>query len=117
MNEKLFRELRDWGCGVEEALPRFLNDREFYGQCAVELASELRVGELRAALCKGDRAMAMDIAHDLKGFSGSLGLTPIYKETCRLLDLLRRNELTQAERCLLGVERPCREYIRIIQNL
>ena len=39
----MINKLRDWGCDVEEALERFVNDQELY--CTCFRSEERRVGK------------------------------------------------------------------------
>lgn len=88
----LLEELADLGCDVEEAMPRFLNQRDFYIQYLRRFAGDLSFDELEKALSEENYGGAFRAAHKLKGVSGTLGLTPVYEESAVLSDLLRNGK-------------------------
>lgn len=96
MND-LLEELADLGCDIEEAMPRFLNQRDFYIQYLGRFVEDLSFEELEKALEEENYEGAFRAAHKLKGVSGTLGLTPVYEEAAFLSDLLRSGEKPEEE--------------------
>ena len=87
--EKLFNELRRFGCNVDEALDRVLGDKELYVDCLDSVQDDAAFYSLGAALEKGNMAASFDEAHTLKGVLGNLSLTPLYETTIKIVETLR----------------------------
>lgn len=88
MDRKLER-LRDWGCDVDGALERMLDDEEFYLECLSMLMEDEGFDALSAALEQGDASTAFDRAHALKGVLANLGLTPLFEQVEKIVEPLR----------------------------
>ena len=88
MDRKLER-LRDWGCDVDGALERMLDDEEFYLECLSMLMEDEGFDALSAALEQGDVSTAFDRAHALKGVLANLGLTPLFEQVEKIVEPLR----------------------------
>ena len=89
MMNKLYGELRGWGCDVDGALERVINDDELYLACLQSIAHDETFFSLGDALRAGDNERAFDCAHTLKGVLANLGLTPIYDSVVRIVEPLR----------------------------
>ena len=69
--------LRAYGANVEEGLGRCMNMEPFY----------LKV----VGMVKDDVDGSFEAAHALKGSTGNVALTPIFKPVCALSDMLKGN--------------------------
>ena len=87
--EKLYGELRKWGCDVDGALERVVGDEELYRDCLQSIAHDEAFFALGDALRAGDVDRAFDHAHTLKGVLANLGLTPLYDIVVRVVEPLR----------------------------
>ena len=76
--EMIFQRLKDWGCDIEGALERFLDDKELYVTCLQTVIEDGNFKKLGDALAEGRISDAFDYAHTLKGVFSNLGLTPMY---------------------------------------
>lgn len=92
----LLAELKEWGCDVDGALARFLDDEKLYVQCVRMAAEDPDYEALKEALLSEQIQAAFDSAHTLKGVFGNLGLTPLYEPTVRITDLLRSEQIEKA---------------------
>lgn len=101
MNEqqqgRALKELEDWGCDVQGALNRLLNSRDFYFKLRPSALTDPSFDAFGEALREKDVKAAFESAHTLKGVLGNLGLTPMYKETCSAVELLRNGILEGVE--------------------
>lgn len=75
--EKIFQTLEEWGCDVEGALDRFLDDKELYMTCLQTVIADSAFEKLGVALKEKKVSEAFDYAHTLKGVFANLGLTPM----------------------------------------
>ncbi len=101
------RELEQKGCDMRGAMRRFLDDEDFYLKCLHETMEANRLEKIREALSRQDFRRAFEIAHDLKGVSGTLGLTPVYEAVCRVVEDLRYDPKAELERDLSDLQTTC----------
>lgn len=86
------KALREWGCDVDGAMHRVLDDAEFYFQCIEEFIEDANFKILENALEERNLLTAFDSAHTIKGVSGNLGLTPVFEAAVELVEPLRLRE-------------------------
>ena len=89
----LLRELELWGCDVDGAMNRFLNDQSLYENCLRMLAEDSGFQELKQALLAGDVKAAFDSAHTLKGVIANMGLTPMSQIIVNMVETLRAGNI------------------------
>ena len=80
------------GCDMRGALRRFLDDEKFYLRCLDDFFRQDGFGQIAAAVAVRDYRAAFEAAHDQKGVSASLGLTPFYRACCAVVEDLRGAE-------------------------
>lgn len=86
---KLFDELEQWGCDIEGAMERFLEDEELYVICLETVITDEAFKHLGEALREKRTQDAFDCAHTLKGVFANLGLTPMYRIVEEIVEPLR----------------------------
>ena len=82
-------ELKEWGCDIDDAMTRFLDDEDFYITCLYTMMQDPLYDRLGEALRSGNVHEAFEQAHTLKGVLANMGLTPIYNIVVQLLEPLR----------------------------
>lgn len=87
--EMIFQALEEWGCDVEGALDRFLDDKELYVTCLQTVISDGNFAKLGAALDEQNVSQAFDYAHTLKGVFANLGLSPMFAIVETIVEPLR----------------------------
>ena len=87
--EKIFDALENWGCDIDGALERFLDDKELYMTCLQTMVTDHNFEMLGNALEEGIVAQAFDYAHTLKGVFANLGLTPMFQIVELIVEPLR----------------------------
>ena len=87
--EMIFQALEEWGCDVEGALDRFLDDKELYVTCLQTVVADANFGKLGASLEEQNVSQAFDYAHTLKGVFANLGLTPMFAIVETIVEPLR----------------------------
>lgn len=85
-------KLRAWGCDVDDAMARFLDDRELYLSCLEEVIADPAFEKLGSELRAGRAGEAFESAYSLKGVLGNMSLTPLYELDVALVEPLRRGE-------------------------
>lgn len=81
--------LRDWGANVDEGLGRCFGKEDFYLNLVNMLLADGSFARLDAAVAAGDAKAAFEAAHNLKGSTGNLALTPVYVPVCAITEALR----------------------------
>lgn len=85
--------LRAYGANVEEGLGRCMNMEPFYLKVVGMLKDDVdgSFARLKAAMADRDAEKTFEAAHALKGSTGNVALTPIFKPVCTLSDMLKGN--------------------------
>lgn len=91
-NEQLVSALAEYGADVDAIAERFLNDYDLYAVCLDKFIAGKSFEALGRAISKKEYTTAFEIAHDLKGVSGNLGLNPMYAAICGIVEPLRARE-------------------------
>ncbi|MDR1194495.1 MAG: Hpt domain-containing protein [Peptococcaceae bacterium] len=81
---------------IDEALARVRGNKKFYRRM---LGLFLGSGEFAAmdeALAAADYGKAADVAHGIKGMTGNLSLTALFKTSTRMMDTLRQGSLDES---------------------
>lgn len=89
VDKNLIKELKDWGCDIDGALERMLNDTAFFIECVKAVNNDESFENLDKALKDGNISAAFDAAHNIKGVSGNVGLMPIQKAAEKIVEPLR----------------------------
>jgi HPt (histidine-containing phosphotransfer) domain-containing protein len=104
-------KLEEYGADVKTGLDRCMNSEDFYFRMIGMLLKEDCFNRLEEAIAQNDLDAAFEAAHALKGVSGNLSLTPLYKDAEEITELLRsRTEMDYTD--LLERIRNQKEAIR-----
>ena len=88
-NDQIIERLISLGCDVPGALPRFVGRRDFYCRMLTLVPNDENFEKLGAFLIAGDVKASFEAAHTLKGVLANMGLTPMYREVCAIVEPLR----------------------------
>lgn len=81
-----------YGGDYEDTMKRFMGSEPTYLRILKMLLQDENMGKLEQALAEGDLAAGFEAAHTLKGVSANLGLTPLCRSVCRIVEPLREGE-------------------------
>ena len=81
-----------YGADYDDTMRRFMGNEAMYLRVLGMLPRDGSAERLGGALDAGDLDGAFEAAHTLKGVSGNLGLAPLYKAVCALVEPLRLRE-------------------------
>lgn len=84
--------LEDYGADYETTLARFMGNEQLYLRILRKFPQDDTLQKLGQALRDGDCTNAFNAAHTLKGVTGNLGLTPLYRAVCSIVEPLRAGE-------------------------
>ncbi len=89
-------EITKFGVDKEDALKRFLNNQQLFEKMLKKLPNQIRTLPVMEFIDSGDYDQATKNAHTLKGVTGNLSVTPLYKGYTEVVSLLRDNEHEKA---------------------
>ena len=95
--EMIFQTLEEWGCDIDGALERFLDDKELYMTCLETVINDGNFAKLGVALEEENVPQAFDYAHTLKGVFANLGLTPMFMIVETIVEPLRAGSASHLE--------------------
>lgn len=101
---KLTDLLNVYGADTIPTMERFLQDEEMYLDCLLSFSKDEGFPKLEAALQGKDFSAAFDYAHMLKGVAANLGLTPLYKTICVLVEALRTHDYANCDQQLYDIK-------------
>ena len=81
-----------YGADYDGTMRRFLGNEAMYLRVLGMLPRDGSVNRLGDALESGGLGGAFEAAHSLKGVAGNLGLDPLYKAACAVVEPLRLRE-------------------------
>lgn len=96
----LINELETLGVNTKEALARFMNNSGLYVRMLGKFPAAVKEADVPAHFEAKDYVTAVATAHTLKGVTGNLSLTPLYKAYTDIVALLRADEPEKAEAIL-----------------
>lgn len=77
------------GVDFNQGVARFLDDRELYESVLVAFLDDKTFSDADAAFARRDYEALYIAAHTLKGASGTMDMTELYKAACEMTELLR----------------------------
>lgn len=87
-------KLNQFGADTAEGMARCAGSEQLYLKLVQMVPNEANFEKLSSALAENDLDKAFEAAHALKGVLGNLSLTPMYKETVEITELLRSRTQT-----------------------
>lgn len=92
----MVEKLKAWGCNVDEALERFVDDKELYITCFNMFLVDGSFDALKQSVENNDCKAAFEACHTLKGVGGNLSAGPLYQAICVLTEKLRAGNMDGA---------------------
>lgn len=96
MNNDILAKLNRLGAETDDALGRFMDDKEMYLKYVCGFPTEPTMGRLVAAVEATDYASAEKAVHALKGIVNNLGFLPLADAAVDMLQLLREGDTEEA---------------------
>lgn len=114
MSERI-KKLREWGCDINGAFERFLNDQELYNECLLMFVDDDNIKELEKHINDENQQVPFILVHTLKGVSGNLGITPLYKSLVVLCESLRNNKYDKNSDEYNKVDKNLKKFLEIMK--
>lgn len=116
MNE-VFNELSLWGCKIDDALNRLVNDKELFVYCLKTFSEDEGFDNLKASIEKKDYSQAFTTAHTLKGVAGNLSLIPLYDSISAIVEALRNKDYENINNMCTEILEHFKNYKNIVVKL
>lgn len=88
--------LKAAGIDYEAGVNRFIGDSALYEELLISFSQSDSLKRAIDAYTARETEQLMLVAHEIKGVSGNMDMTKLYKSACVLVDLIRKNEFTDA---------------------
>ncbi len=115
MNQTI-EALRSWGCDIDAAMGRLLGDEELFLELSHRVADGDECGRLTQAVEAGDAKESFEVAHMLKGMLGNMGMTPIYRPVCEIVDRLRGGQMTDVTAELTQIQQGYEQLRKLLSK-
>ncbi len=112
----MLQELKTLGVDTEDAINRMNGNISLYERMLIKFVDMMRNLSVRQDFDCKDYASAVESAHAIKGVSGNLSITPVYKAYSEIVRLLRADMPEQAEQILEKVMPVQTEIITCIEK-
>ena len=109
--------LKEYGVDYCAGVRRFLDDSELYEEMLGEFLSDGSFMRLEQAVEAGEYLAAFEQAHALKGVSGNLDMTALYRTSSVLTEYLRYNDAPDAEKLRELFESTKTAYERVVEGI
>lgn len=85
-------ELKELGVNTDEGLGRFMNNEALYERMLRKFPASVKELDVKKALEEKDLQTAFNAAHTIKGVTGNLSLTPLYRAYTDIVAFIRGEE-------------------------
>ena len=109
-------ELKALGVNIEEALDRFMGNGALYEKMLNKLTAAVNDVQVLPFFEAGDHKTALENAHALKGVTGNLSITPLYKGYTEIVDELRAENPDKARKILEDILPVQKQIIACIEK-
>lgn len=116
MNEILLRNLKNAGADVEGTIRRFSGNTDLYEKFLLKFPADDNFEKIATACKTDDYELLFTAAHTLKGLSGNLGMTRLYKACSETVALIRAKDPEGAKNSFPELESAYKEMYDIISN-
>jgi HPt (histidine-containing phosphotransfer) domain-containing protein len=106
---KIVRALKEFGCNVEKALERCVDDEELYTMLVQTFADDQSFNKLGDNIKNSNLEEAFNDAHTIKGVAANLEITPIYDADVVIVEKLRAGTFD-------GVEAQYKNMMNILEQ-
>lgn len=112
----LFEELKALGVNIDEGLKRLNGNEKLYTRLLGSFIKSVRENAVAVDFDDNDLTVIIDKTHAIKGTSGNMSITPVYKAYTEIVDLLRAGDPEEARKILKGVLPIQEEIIACIEK-
>ena len=99
----LLTELEGLGADVQDGMNRFMNNVALYEKMLKKFPAAAEKLPVHSCFAAGDLETALANAHTLKGMTGNLSLTPLFRAYTNIVSLLRESRPQEAQTILESI--------------
>lgn len=112
----LLEQLAEKGADIKDGLNRLMNNEAIYEKMLKKLPDAIEKQEVLQFIDSGDIDTATKNAHTIKGVTGNLSVTPLYKAYTKIVDLLRAGNAAEARALYVETMPVQKEILDIIRK-
>lgn len=112
----LLDELKENGADTADGLNRLMNNEAIYVKLLKKLPDSISQQEVLPFIDSGDIETATRNAHTIKGVTGNLSITPLYKNYTEIVNLLRAGKVDEARKLYVETVPVQEKFIEIIKK-
>lgn len=112
----LLDDLRALGVDVDDGLKRVMGNEKLYTRLVGKFVQVIKGNEVSPDFDASDCAATIEKVHTIKGTSGNLSLTPIFKSYNEILNLLRNGNTEEARELLKEIIPVQNEIVACIEK-
>ena len=111
------KALKAAGIDVDDALKRFMGNENLLKRMLSKFLADTTFTQLKSATEEKDHEKMFRCAHTLKGISGNLSLTNLYKISCEQTELFRANKDDEGILMMAEVEKAYNSVCEVIKTI
>ena len=116
MNEQTIEMLKKAGIDFDQTVKRFMGNTGLYAKFLTIFLDDDTFGKIAPAFEKNDFDEALATSHTLKGVSGNLGMTRLYKACSDTVALIRAGEQDKAKQSFAELKSAYDEIHAVIKD-
>ena len=116
MNEQTIEMLKKAGIDFDQTVKRFMGNTGLYAKFLTKFLDDDTFGKIAPAFEKNDFDEALATSHTLKGVSGNLGMTRLYKACSDTVALIRAGEQDKAKQSFAELKSAYDEIHGVIKD-
>ena len=105
------------GIAFDKGVSRFLDDRALYESVLIAFLDDKTFAEASEAFVKRDLKALYIAVHTLKGASGTMDMTDLYRATCDMTDTLRATEAPDEDKLVWQYAEISGAYERVVKAI
>lgn len=112
----LLKELSSVGCDTDSGLKRFSGNADLYCKMLAKYPQTVDQNEVFPLLNEEEYEMAKANAHNLKGVTGNLSLTPLFEGYVKIVSSIRAGDYQNAIETMITIQPVQDRIIEIIEK-
>lgn len=112
----LLKELNSIGCDTDSGLKRFSSNADLYCKMLAKYPQTVDQNEVLPLLKEEEYDMAKANAHNLKGVTGNLSLTPLFEGYVKIVSSIRSGDYKVALDTMIEIKGVQDRIIEIIEK-
>lgn len=116
MDKTIKQILASHNVDVEQTINRFSGNEDLFEKHLFRLPSDPTYIQLQEAVANNDAGKSMEAVHTLKGVSGNLGITPLFKATSDMVAAIRNSSTEPLSVLFEPVQKAYDDIVAVLKN-